>query len=199
LVTAGAGTGDGSTSGDGGEVRIAAGGSANSTGGTVVIEAGESFTSGVENGNITLGVEHASVVDIGRHSDDARILLNGLVEAYTFKIGRQDYSGVKNKHLKFDTEAFTVPDMYPSSVYTFDVYAPGAALGDITQASFSKSLGNMFLTSQVNEADKVRVSVHNPGYSADVQTLPEGTFIVTCTSYAESPYVSRFAVPVSSS
>ena len=81
-------------------------------------------------GSASSGIENGSVGD-GNTGADARILLNGLVEAYTFKIGRQDYSGVKNKHLKFDTADFTVPDIYPSSAYIFDVYAPGAALGDV--------------------------------------------------------------------
>ena len=60
LVTAGAGTGDGSTSGDGGAVTIAAGGSANSTGGAI------SMTSGGEPKPVT------------RTDEDGRYLLRGV-------------------------------------------------------------------------------------------------------------------------
>jgi hypothetical protein len=179
----------------GGALSITAGSSTTSGGfgGTVSIDAGAAV-SGVENGNVTIGVSDASAVTIGRSADDARVLLNGLTEAHTFKVGRQDYSGVLSKHLKFDTVDFTVPDLYPGSVYVFDVYAPGAALGDVVQASFSKSLGNAYLTSNVNAVNSVRVSVHNPGYNAVVERLERGTFYVTCSGYATSPYASRFAV-----
>ena len=204
------GSGD---TGSGGAMTLAAGDSSalNAAGGAVSITGGSSTTSdgvgggvsidagvaasGVENGNVTIGVTSASAVTIGAAADDKRILLNGLTEAHTLKVGRQDYSGVLNKHLKFDSAQFTPPDLYPGSVYVFDVYAPGAALGDVVQASFSRSLGNAFLTANVNEADKVRLAVHNPGYNTVTEQLEQGSFVVTCTGYAVSPYVARFAVP----
>jgi hypothetical protein len=179
----------------GGSLSITAGSSTTSggVGGGVTIDAGAAV-SGVENGNVTIGASDASAVTIGRTADDARILMNGLAEAYTFKVGRQDYSGVQNKHLKFDSENFTIPDLYPGSVYILDVYTPGSALGDIVQASFSKSLGNAYLTAQVNVDDYVRVAVHNPGYNTVVEQLEQGTFVITCASYAANPYAARFAV-----
>ena len=206
------GTGDGGTGGAmtltagdtsaanaaGGSLDITAGSSTTSggVGGGVTIDAGAAV-SGVENGNVTIGASDASAVTIGRTADDARILMNGLAEAYTFKVGRQDYSGVQNKHLMFDSENFTIPDLYPGSVYILDVYTPGSALGDIVQASFSKSLGNAYLTAQVNVDDYVRVAVHNPGYNTVVEQFQQGTFVITCTAYAASPYAARFAVSAS--
>ena len=203
------------TSGTGGAMTLTAGdtSAANAAGGALSISAGSSTTSGgvgggvtidagaavsgVENGNVTIGASDASAVTIGRTADDARILMNGLAEAYTFKVGRQDYSGVQNKHLMFDSENFTIPDLYPGSVYILDVYTPGSALGDIVQASFTKSLGNAYLTAQVNVDDYVRVAVHNPGYNTVVEQLQQGTFVITCTAYAASPYAARFAVSAS--
>ena len=200
------------TSGTGGAMTLTAGdtSAANAAGGALSISAGSSTTSGgvgggvtidagaavsgVENGNVTIGASDASAVTIGRTADDARILMNGLAEAYTFKVGRQDYSGVQNKHLMFDSENFTIPDLYPGSVYIMDVYTPGSALGDIVQASFTKSLGNAYLTAQVNVDDYVRVAVHNPGYNTVVEQPEQGTFVITCAAYAASPYAARFAV-----
>ena len=179
----------------GGALNIIAGSSTTSggIGGSVTIDAGAAVF-GVENGNITIGASDASAVTIGRTADDARILMNGLAEAYAFKVGRQDYSGVQNKHLKFDSENFTIPDLYPGSAYILDVYAPGSALGDIVQVSFSKSIGNAYLTAQVNVVDYVRVAVHNPGYNTVVERLEQGTFAIACIAYAASPYAARFAV-----
>jgi hypothetical protein len=168
----------------GGDISVAAGSTfdGSSTGGSLTLEAGSAI-GGVENGNINIGVKHAATVDIGRHTDDGKVIANGLVEAFSFKIGRHEHSGVKRKHLKVVTEPITVPLLYPSATFAFDVYVPKAASEDIVHVSFSKNLGRLYTTGHVLEDDKVRVTVHNPGHNVAVEQLPAGVFTITCTSY----------------
>ena len=166
----------------GGDVTVTAG--QGDTGGDLILDAGQGTSVGVAyTGNVTVGVDNAATVLVGRSANDGRVLLSGMVEAFTFKIGRQDHSGLIDKHLRVDTSAFTVPLLYPSSKYGFSVNVPGAALGDIVQVSFSSSIGELYLTAHASAADTVRVTVHNPGHNVEAEQLPEGVFTVVCTGY----------------
>ena len=166
----------------GGDVTVTAG--QGDTGGDLILDAGQGTSVGVAyTGNVTVGVDNAATVLVGRSANDGRVLLSGMVEAFTFKIGRQDHSGLIDKHLRVDTSAFTVPLLYPSSKYGFSVNVPGAALGDIVQVSFSSRIGELYLTAHASAADTVRVTVHNPGHNVEAEQLPEGVFTVVCTGY----------------
>jgi hypothetical protein len=112
-----------------------------------------------------------------------KFIANGRVEAFSLKVGQHKHSGVKRKHLKITTVPIEVPLLYPSAMFAFDVHFPGAAVEDIVQVSFSKSLGRLHTTGHMLDDDKVRVTVHNPGYNIAVVQLPTGVFTVTCTSY----------------
>jgi len=178
-LTAGKTTASGAV---GGDVTVTAG--QGDTGGDLILDAGQGTSVGVAyTGNVTVGVDNAATILVGRSANDGRVLLSGMVEAFTFKIGRQDHSGLIDKHLRVDTSAFTVPLLYPSSKYGFSVNVPGAALGDIVQVSFSSSIGELYLTAHASAADTVRVTVHNPGHNVEAEQLPEGVFTVVCTGY----------------
>jgi hypothetical protein len=168
----------------GGDISVSAGSTfdGSSAGGSLTLEAGHAI-GGLENGQVNIGVKHAATVDIGRHTDDGKVIANGLVEAFSFKVGRHKHSGVKTKHLKITTAPIEVPLLYPSATFSFDVYVPGAASEDVVQISFSKSLGRLYTTGHMLDDHRVRVTVHNPGHNVAVVQLPTGVFTVTCTSY----------------
>jgi len=169
----------------GGSVRINAGSTfdSSSAGGSLSLEAGSAVAGGASNGKIDVGIKHASSIELGRITNDALIRANGLVEMHTLKIGEHAHSGTMEKRLKVVTDSPGVQYLYPSAIFSFDVYLPGAAPEDLVQVSFDKAIGQMFVTGHVLQAHKVRVTVHNPGHNVVIEELPVGKFVVTCTGY----------------
>jgi hypothetical protein len=179
-MTVGAGV---SFSTNGGHVNISAGSVfTGKVAGNVTVEPGQTF-GGAVTGHVNVGVDHASSVVIGRRADDGFTKLHGLVETFKHQIGRDANAAVTNKHLKITTASITVPALYPSAVFTFDVHVPGAVLSDVVQVAFSGSLGDALAIAHVIAVNSVRITVSNPGYNVAVVTLAAGTFTLTCTNF----------------
>jgi hypothetical protein len=175
-------------SGTGGLVSIFAGDtkSSGSTGGAVVIEAGAATTD-TDAGVVNVGLEVASKVEIGKRDNSVMTRVNGLAEAHTLKVGEHAQSGTMNKRLKLTTPEVQPPALYPSAIWSFDVYVPGAVYNDIVAVSFSRYLGSVTgrvtLTGQVIAADTVRVLLSNPGHNERIETIVTGAYDITCTHF----------------
>ena len=156
------------------------------SGGSVVVDAGPAETA-TSAGKITVGVDHASKVEIGKRDNTVMTRVNGLAEVHTLKIGEHDQSGTLNKRLKITTPEVKPPALYPSAIWSFDVYLPGAQFHDQVHVSFGSNLGDVtgrvLLTGHVIAKDVVRVVLSNPGHNEVIEDVAAGAYDITCSAY----------------
>merc|ERR1712060_345598 len=155
-------------------------------GGMAVIDAGlGAFNEPFSGGDISIGEAVASAVTVGRSDNMTITAINGLTHARALAVGAGGAAMVK--HLSAVSPNVDPHALYPSAMYTLDLYVPGATPGDVVTATFERGVGPCQVYGTVIAADEVRVNVLNPGTNTRMYDLDPGAFHVTLVSYQPGP------------
>ena len=175
-IESGAGSG-------GGTLVLRAGESTDDTrrGGNVLIDSGRN-TKGGPHGNIEIGPSSPTIM-VGPKQNSGTIHTNGLLKTHAVSIGRGENIAQVAAHRSFISATVSPSSISPSQVYSITLGVPGAKVGDVVSASYSKSLNGLMLSAAINSDNECTITLFNPGSGDSSVQLSPGNFRATVWQY----------------
>ena len=150
-------------------------------GGNVLIDSGRN-TEGGPHGNIVIGPSSPTIM-VGPEQNFGTIHTNGLLKTHAVSIGRGENIAQVAAHRSFISATIRPSSISPSQVYSITLGVPGAKVGDVVSASYSKSLNGLMLSAAINSDNECTITLFNPGSGDSSVQLSPGKFRATVWQY----------------